>query len=110
MTVELTGDYSVILVEGQLPDQSICWTALHPELPGCTGAGRTADEAQANLARSKAAWLMTAEKLNEPIPEPPANPFYTTAYLPSAEASPIPAQASSAAENFVTNKAELIAA
>jgi predicted RNase H-like HicB family nuclease len=43
-----------------------------PDLPGCTGMGKTIDEALANAASAATAWAMVAkaEGLNIPKPRP----------------------------------------
>lgn len=82
MPAAFTADYDVVLVEGILLDGSKCWTALHPQLPGCNATGRGAEEALQNLEMSREAWLAIATKLGEPLPAGSENPVFTTTYLP----------------------------
>jgi len=74
--------YDVLLAEGKLPDGSICWTAQHPQLPGCNATGRNEDEALENLAKSREAWLKVAADLTEDVPNGSDHPVFTTMFLP----------------------------
>lgn len=82
--------YDAVLVEGRLGDNSVCWTAYHPALRGCTAAAKTPEEAMAGLTASRASWLIAAERLGRKVPAPPAPPTYpglSVVYLARADAS-----------------------
>jgi antitoxin HicB len=46
------------------------WAAEFPDLPGCVGAGDTAEEAVAMAMDAKKAWIETAIKERREIPKP----------------------------------------
>lgn len=78
----LPSAYQVLIVEGRLRDGSPCWTAVHPDLPGCNATGRTPEDARAGLDRAREAWLNVTISLNETVPAETANPVESTIYLP----------------------------
>ena len=47
-----------------------CFIAEVPELPGCTGDGKTYQEALSNTEVIIREWIETAGELNRPVPEP----------------------------------------
>jgi predicted RNase H-like HicB family nuclease len=53
-----------------LPEEDGGFTALHPELPGCVAWGDGAEEAVANLAASRSAWIEGTLASGGSIPEP----------------------------------------
>lgn len=81
MDLELAGNYDIFLFEGRLRDGSVVWTAVHPDLHGCNATGRAQEDAVAGLAKSRKAWLMLNEQLNEEPPEPNAHPAISIIYL-----------------------------
>jgi predicted RNase H-like HicB family nuclease len=46
------------------------YVAVVPELPGCMADGDTQEEALANINNATKAWIATAEKYGDPVPEP----------------------------------------
>ncbi|HAJ33557.1 MAG TPA: toxin-antitoxin system HicB family antitoxin [Candidatus Atribacteria bacterium] len=54
------------------------WVAEYPDLPGCIGAGDTAEEAVAMAIDAKKAWIEIALKDGENVPEP--TNLYTSDY------------------------------
>jgi len=46
------------------------WAAEFPDLPGCVGAGDTAEEAVAMAMDAKKAWIETAKEEGREIPKP----------------------------------------
>lgn len=66
-------EYMVVIERGK-----DCWGAYVPDLPGCTSAGDTREEAQANIREAMALWLEEALKDGEEVPAPTSFPFITT--------------------------------
>lgn len=54
------------------PEKGGGFTALHPDLPGCVAWGDTVQQAVANLADSRAAWIEGSLARRLAIPEPAA--------------------------------------
>ena len=50
------------------------WVAEFPDLPGCVGAGETAEEAVTMAIDAKKAWIKAAQENGRNIPEP-INPY-----------------------------------
>lgn len=46
------------------------WGAYVPDLPGCTGAGATFDDAIRSIQQSIELWIEHATSAGEPIPPP----------------------------------------
>lgn len=51
--------YSVEVIPNQTTEGSMCYVALHPELPGCMSHGDTPEEAIANLMEAKELYIKT---------------------------------------------------
>ena len=77
----MSGFYTTRLIQEKLPDGEIVWYADHPELHGCHAVGNTIEEAQANLERSKEAWLQVAGQRGIDIPPPREHPVLQMQYL-----------------------------
>ena len=84
---EPSPNYDVLLMEGRMADGSQCWTATHPQLPGCTGTGRTGREAAESLDKSRVAWLEAARRSGVHPPATSSPLFYTTVFLPAPGAT-----------------------
>lgn len=67
----MDGNYAVRLIEEPQPGGESTWFAEHPALPGCHAVGRTLEEAQINLERSRDAWLEWARREGVDVPPPP---------------------------------------
>lgn len=61
-------DYKYFAVAEDAEDGS--WSAYVPDLPGCTAAGPTAEEALDNVRISIELWLSEAKSSDTPIPQP----------------------------------------
>lgn len=68
--------YSVEVVPDQSTEGSMCYVALHPELPGCMSHGDSPEEAIANLLEAKELYIKTLLEKGQNIPLPK---FSTTA-------------------------------
>ncbi len=65
-------DYPVELV---IDREQGGYFARHPDLPGCSAEGETADEAVENLAESRTLWIETRLESGFPVPEPPDSDY-----------------------------------
>ena len=55
-------------------DEDGCYVADIPDLVSCSALGATPEEALAQLAVAKEAWLAAAHEQDKPIPEPTYRP------------------------------------
>jgi predicted RNase H-like HicB family nuclease len=70
--------YSTYVRPDVCTDGTLAYLAGIPELPGCMSHGSTAKEALLNLEDAKAEYLTLLEEQGLPIPEPDAEPAYTS--------------------------------
>ena len=56
-------------------DEDGCYVADIPDLACCSAFGDSPDEALAEVARAREAWLATAREQHKPIPEPRYRPL-----------------------------------
>lgn len=64
------GDYPIVVYPDRLTDDSVCYVADHPDLPGCAAHGDTIEEAKARLSLAKEAYLRHMDESGEPRPKP----------------------------------------
>jgi predicted RNase H-like HicB family nuclease len=62
--------YDTLLFEEFMPDGQVIWTAVHPELQGCSATGKNDTEALENLTVARDSWLEIADRLGHQIPTP----------------------------------------
>jgi len=62
--------YRIRLYPIETDANTIEWAAEFPDLPGCVGAGDTAEEAVTMAMDAKRAWMETAREEGRKIPKP----------------------------------------
>lgn len=62
--------YAVEVVPDQSTDGTMCYVALHPELPGCMSHGDNPGEAVENLLEAKELYIKTLLKKGQDVPLP----------------------------------------
>lgn len=60
--------YRIHLIEEETPGGGTHWLAVHPDLVGCHGLGRTQEEALAELQQARDTWLRVAREQDGKIP------------------------------------------
>jgi predicted RNase H-like HicB family nuclease len=59
-------------------DEDAAYVADIPDLDACSAFGATAEEARAEVALAKKAWIAAAQQAGRPIPEPRYRPAIHT--------------------------------
>jgi predicted RNase H-like HicB family nuclease len=59
-------------------DEDAAYVADIPDLEACSAFGATAEEALAEVERSKQAWIAAAQEAGRPVPEPRYRPAIYT--------------------------------
>ena len=80
--------YSIQVIQEETTDGGTCFTASHPELPGCKAHGDTMTEAIANLAEARRLYIEGLLKRGLTVP-PPANVTAATSTIATWEAPAI---------------------
>ena len=93
------GYFPISVTEEISNDGSSVWTAVHTTLPGCNAVGKTLDEAVENLAKSREAWLATANEHHIPVPEKSAE--QTVAIVYAIREGSAPSQSDAGADELL---------
>ena len=64
-------------------DEDECYIAIAPDLPGCSAAGDSEEEALKEIRTAMSLWLDTAKKMKRklPKPSPPVDTSYSGKFL-----------------------------
>lgn len=64
-------------------DEDECYIAIAPDLPGCSAAGDSQEEALKEIRTAMALWLDAAKKMKRELPEPspPVDTSYSGKFL-----------------------------
>lgn len=64
-------------------DEDECYIAIAPDLPGCSAAGDSEEEALQEIRTAMSLWLETAKTMKRklPDPSPPVNASYSGKFL-----------------------------
>lgn len=62
--------YPTVIMPDTYPDGTPAWVASHPDLPGCTGHGKTPEEARNELAHARRAYVQHLKATGREVPIP----------------------------------------
>ena len=82
--------YSIQIAQEETTDGGICFTASHPELPGCMAHGDTKAEALTNLTEARRLYLQALVKRGLPLPRPTSGTSTIVTWEPPNVVSPKP--------------------